>query len=228
MGSERLLGSFEGEVGCVCTPHNFCPCELANGMTRDKQHRDGRTVLLLKAGRGDTKAFAQLHATLRPAVYDFLASLDSSMDHHQREDMVQEVFLRTWQAASSFKGNASAKTFVFAIAKNLLRKEWSCRQWHATVHVGGSDHLSGIYVSGAPAGLHQPDRDALSQSLRQAMAKLTEAQRQAFELDQIRGLPRTEAVKRTNCTPNQFADRLYQAQRRLKQLLKDQLLRNLR
>ena len=61
----------------------------------------------------------------------------------------------------------------------------------------------------------------LSQLIEQAKAKLAEAQREAFELDQIQDLPRAEAAKLADCSPSQFADRLYRAKKCLKQLLKD-------
>lgn len=190
-------------------------------MTRGKQHHDDLTFLLIRAGRGDTRAFEQLHGALFPVVRDYLASLDGSIDYHRRQDLVQDVFFQTWNNLSRFRGEASAKTFVFAIAKNLLLKELSRRQRLRIVHVDELDHLVGTYVSDEPTEAHQGDPDKLSQAVRQAMTKLTEVQRQAIDLDQVCGLPRPEALKLANCTANQFANRLYRAMKSLKQLLKN-------
>ena len=213
----RCRKKHPGSLGSWMPP----PSGLTNGMKQDKRDRDDHTRLLLKAGCGDVEAFERLHAALHAAVRDYLASLDGSMDYHQRQDLVQEVFFRTWKNASRFADNASAKTFLFAVAKNVLRQELSRRQGLRIVYTEDLDHLAAPNVPDEPTNPHQGDPDELAQVVRQAMAKLTEAQRQAVELDQICNLPREEALKLASCTPNQFANRLYRAMESLKRLLSD-------
>lgn len=191
-------------------------------MTRSNQHyNDDLTCLLIRAGQGDTKAFEQLHAALLPAVLDYLASLDGSMGHHQQEDMVQEVFLRTWSKLSRFRGEASAKTFVFAIAKNVLQEELSRRRRLRIVHTGDLDHLEDTYVPDGPTGKNGLDHVGLSEAIEQAKARLSSVQRQALELKHLHNLPIMEIAKLAGCGYGQFRDRLYRARKRLKQLLKD-------
>lgn len=186
-----------------------------------RQPHNDQIRLLLRAGRGDTSAFEQLYVNLFPAVRDYLASLNGSMDYHRREDLAQEVFLRTWQAASRFEGNSSAKTYIFAIARNVFLKERFQRQRLRIVHVGEMDNLAGTYVSDEPVALRQDDPDDLPHAVRQEMAKLPQMQRQAVELDQICELPRAKAVELARCNPAQFTERLYRARKRLKRLLKN-------
>ncbi len=151
----------------------------------------------------------------------FLANLDGSMDYHKQGDLVQEVFLQTLLKASSFKGNALAKTFIFAIAKNLLRKQVSRRHKLRVVSINYLDYRVDTYVLDGQTDMYQRHNDSLSQVLRQAMAKLTEAQRQAVEFDPIHNLPRKEASKRANCNAQQFANRLYRGMTSLRSLLRD-------
>lgn len=45
------------------------------------------------------------------------------------EDMVQEVFVRAIKGVDSFKGNASPKTWLFSIARNLAIDEMKSQKW---------------------------------------------------------------------------------------------------
>ena len=190
-------------------------------MTRSQPHRVLPARPPPSAGQGLAEAFIRLHAALLPAVRDYLASLDGSMDYHWREDLVQEVFFRAWKNLGCFRGEASVKTFVFAIAKNVFLKELSRRQRPRIVYVNDLDHLAGTYVPDASASQVDPGQTEPFEEIRQAMAQLPQAQRQAIKLDQTNDLPRTQIVKLGKCSPTQFADRLYRAKKRLKQLLRD-------
>ena len=188
-------------------------------MKTDKQHRDDLTRLIMRAGRGDMEAFGQLHAALVPVVRNYLISLDGSIDYHRREELAQEVFLRTWQAASRFEGRSSAKTFVLAIAKNVFWKELSRRQKLHIIHMKSMDYFTDPSIPDESKN-SRFDPEELSQAVRQATAKLPPQQRQAVELVQTSNLSRTEIAKQAGCTPSQFAARLCRAKKHLRQLLK--------
>ncbi len=179
------------------------------------------TRLLLKAGRGDVKAFERLYAALWPVVTDYLASLDGSIDYHRRQDLVQEVLFRTWSNLASFRGEALAKTFVFTITKRVLREERLRRAKLAIAYPGDFEQIPGAHApDGSTAGLALKHIE-LSETIEQAKARLPEAQRQALELKHVHNLPIKEIAKLAGCGYGQFRDRLYRARKRLKQLLKD-------
>jgi len=188
-------------------------------MKARKGHHDKEAQLLLEAGRGNALAFKELYTILRPIVRGFLAKHAGSDARGYLDDMTQETFVRAWQGASRYRGQASVKTFVISIAKNVLRKELSNRRRHRTILMGDVDHLPGTYASDAVPERPYGEPDEPVRELRQAMAGLTAPQRQAIELDFIRGLPRHEAVKLAGCTHNQFANRLYRAMKALERLL---------
>ena len=88
-------------------------------MGRVKDGAGDCTRLLLRPQAGDSQAFAELYAALRPVVGGFAASLDRQLSPHDLEDLQEEVFMKVWRELGSFRGDASAKTFVLAIAKNV-------------------------------------------------------------------------------------------------------------
>jgi RNA polymerase sigma-70 factor, ECF subfamily len=57
-------------------------------------------LLLKRAGRGDTAAFAGLYDRTAPAVYGLIRSV--LPDAGQADDATREVYLQTWRAASRF------------------------------------------------------------------------------------------------------------------------------
>ncbi len=191
-------------------------------MKSSNQHyNDELTRLLKKAGRGDTKAFERLHAALLPAVRDYIASLDGVMDHHQRQDLIQEVLVRTWGSRSRFRGESSAKTFVLAIAKRVLQEEWSRTAKLPSVFSSDFDQITGTHEPNRSTVVTDIEYKELSAAIEQAKARLPAAQRQAIELKHLHNLPIKEIAKLSGCGYGQFRDRLCRARKRLKQLLKD-------
>ena len=187
-------------------------------MRRPLASADECTQLLLRAQRGDSDAFAELYAALSPVVRDFIASLGGQLCRHERDDLVQEVFLRVWVNLATYRGEASAKTFVFGVAKKTALKVVSRRQRLPVVYTGDLSHLPDGRAPAAPTGSSTIGPDEILLRIRQAMARLSDAQRRAVELD-LANNSRIAAAEADNCTPGQFADRLYQARKRLRQML---------
>ncbi|MGE4352962.1 MAG: RNA polymerase sigma factor [Oscillospiraceae bacterium] len=61
-------------------------------------------------------------------VYRYLFSL--SHDADLAEELTQQTFFEAIRTAGRFRGNAALATYLCAIAKNLLKKEWARRSKH--------------------------------------------------------------------------------------------------
>ena len=173
------------------------------------------TRMLLRTRRGDAQAFSAVYAALRQAAGDFAGSMDNNLSPHAREDLVQEVFLHVWARRRTYQGKASAKTFILSITRYLVLKHLRRRRRAMAVPLPSLDHVS------AP-GLTPPDiLDAreVSEAVRAAIAGLTPWQRQAVELDMDDRLSRSQAARLAGCSPSQFAGRLYQARKGLRESL---------
>jgi len=206
------LGSPPRPVGAVAL-------HVSRELTGSGEHIDRYTELLLRAQAGDAEAFAELYRHLRPVVEYFVISRDGALSAQERDDIVQEVFLRLWRGRANYRGDASARTFTLAIAKNVLRNRISRRQKSSIALTDHPDSLEGLYMAEAHATPHSAGADDTAEMIRQAMARLTAVERQAVELDVPGNLSRADAAKVANCTPSQFAARLYRARRRLRQML---------
>ncbi len=63
---------------------------------------------------GDRSAFEALYRTLETPLYRFI--LLRLNDPHRSADIMHEVFLDVWRSAAAFRGQSSARTWIFAIA----------------------------------------------------------------------------------------------------------------
>jgi len=94
-------------------------------------------------------------------------------DRHERNDLMQDIMLGLWQSLPSFRGEASLKTFVLAIAHRRcashvmqatraprheeLDEEWACSQPSPEVRVGLSQQQEKLLaaVRELPVGQRQ-------------------------------------------------------------------------
>lgn len=180
---------------------------------------DRSTQLLLRAQRGDSRAFEQFCAETYPAVRGFIASLSGQLFPDECEDLAQETFLVVCRKPGAYRRESSAKTFALAIAKHLTLKYLSRR--NKTIVCTG-DLTS---VVGERQWHEQRDSIEYSETLRivqTAMDKLNDAQRRTIELH-LSSDSRAAAAQEAGCSPSQFADRLYYARKLLRRILDGQL-----
>jgi len=88
--------------------------------------------MMAKVGNGDCEAFEVLvtrhQAPVLNLIYRFLG------DRTQAKDLAQEVFLRVWQSAKTYKPEAKFTTWIYQIASNLCLNELKSarrRRWLA-------------------------------------------------------------------------------------------------
>lgn len=75
--------------------------------------------LLHRVGQGDREAFAQLYGLTRGAVYALALSLLG--DAQEAQDVSQDVFVRVWESAPSYRSQGSPMAWLLTVARNLAR-----------------------------------------------------------------------------------------------------------
>ena len=74
------------------------------------------TELIARAKRGDVDAFCLLVSSHRRSMYSFALRLCGN--HHDAEDLSQEVFLNAYRALDRFRGDSSFQTWLRRITVN--------------------------------------------------------------------------------------------------------------
>ena len=93
-------------------------------------------VSLLRARRGDRKAFSRLTEPYRRELLAYCYRLTGTLT--EAEDLVQECFLRAFRALETFEGRASLRAWLYKIAHNLCLNHVQRRPpgWESLESVG--------------------------------------------------------------------------------------------
>lgn len=146
--------------------------------------------LLRRIAEGDQQAFSRLYDDVAPRVLGLIRRL--LIDHAQSEEVAQEVFLEIWQTASRFdesKGGASTWILTMAHRRAVDRIRSSQSSRDRDTKIGIRDF--------APEYDHVSETVEVTiehERVKEAMARLTELQRQAVSLAYYGGYSHSEVA----------------------------------
>ncbi len=159
--------------------------------------------LIARIHNGDKKAFKEILTRYQNSVYGFALSL--LHDPHEAEDISQEVFLRLYRTAGSYRSYATLHTYLFRITKNLC-----------------IDHLrknrpETMPDPPAPACFRTPYSDLCASELREKIevliSSLPDNQRAAIHLRHVQGLTYREISESLGVTVRAVESLLTRARR---------------
>ena len=165
--------------------------------------------LLLRVGQGDREAFAQLYGLTRGAVYALALSL--LRDAHEAQDLSQDVFVRVWESAPSYRPQGSPMAWLLTVARNLAR--------------------SRLRQSGRLTGLDEEEWDALPAHapavapedrvvLQDALARLGAEERQIVLLHAVTGLKHREIAQLLELPLSTVLSKYHRGLKKMKALMK--------
>jgi len=168
--------------------------------------------------RGDKESLEVLVNRYQQTLYGLLVHVTG--DASLAEDLFQEAFVRAVRGAKTFDRNRSFKSWVTAIALNLVRDEVRKRKLRGEIPLG-----EGGPEEQAAAG-DQPRESAERQDevarVRGALFELTEKEREIVLLHFYQGLTLGEAAEVLNVPLGTAKSRLHGALVRLKGLLRSE------
>lgn len=187
--------------------------------TQDEYEKDPGVALMLAWQAGDESAFDQIVDLYSGRVYSLLTRF---LGHHpQREDFVQEVFLRVVRARDRYEPSARFITWLYRIVFNLSVNETeraSRRRQLSLDQPGADEELGCIEVEDT----RDPDPTAGMQSddvilaVRSAIAALPENQRMAIVLAKFDDLPYVEIANVLNSSEKAIKSLIHRARETLR------------
>jgi RNA polymerase sigma-70 factor (ECF subfamily) len=156
--------------------------------------------LLARAGLGDRAAFATLYD--KTSSHLFAVVLRINRDRAQAEDILQEVYVNVWRAASGFDAaQAQPLTWLTSIARNraidsLRRAQTQPQLQSATVNDDEETDVYDAVADETPGPLELLSRAADARALSQCMQGLTAQQRQSVALAFYDGLSHAEVAEK--------------------------------
>jgi len=189
-------------------------------MDREIQSED----LMARIARGDDDAFETLvnrHQTsVLNLIYRFIG------DRSQTKDLAQEVFLRVWQGAKTYKPEAKFTTWLYRITANLCLNELksSRRKKWLQFPMSNLDHEVQSEED-LPDNSPSPEDLLLAKERRRqianALQSLPENQRMALILKRYDALSYEEIAKVIGCSVSAVESLLVRAKRTLQEKLKN-------
>ena len=137
-------------------------------------------ALLARWRGGDERAATELVRRHAPALARFAASLG---ERDGVEELVQDTFVRAFQALDSFRGESALRTWLFTIARRLVldRRRAGARRRAREVDVEADAAVEHTALDAVVA-------DETQARLRRAVERLTPTQREVFTLRVAEGL----------------------------------------
>ena len=154
---------------------------------------------------GDSQAFQALFGRYKGPIWSFL--MRRTGDRQAASDLYQEVFLRVWRSAQTFRRGQKVRPWIYRISTNVVRDQYRKGQRQVqTVEL--EDWTPGRLTD--PIATHD---------LEKAIASLPDTLRNAFLLGAVQGLDHKEVAEALGISPDNARARVSRARLHLRKLL---------
>lgn len=168
-------------------------------------------ALLARWREGDERAATEIVRRHAPALARFAASLG---ERGEVDELVQDTFVRAFQALDGFRAESSLRTWLFTIARRLVldRRRATARRRAHEVDVEADAAVEHDALDGVVA-------DETQARLRGAVQRLTPMQREVFTLRVAEGLSYKEIAAVAGTTEGAARVHYHNALRAVKEFL---------
>ncbi len=148
---------------------------------------DSDARMMLKVAAGDRRAFAVLfdryHASVARFAFRFVG------DWERAEELTQDIFVKLYRHASSYRPTAKFKTFLFRVASNHCLNEVR-RGEYRVEHTSTEEEEGGL--DGVEGEGERPDQALAGRELERAVGEalktMSERERAAFTMCRFEGM----------------------------------------
>ena len=160
----------------------------------------------------------ELVARYQGKIYGLIYNMTSN--NQDTEDLVQEVFVKAYDALERFQGKSAFYTWLYRIAVNRTINFVKKRKRKSTLSLDDMDlGVENDALVVELAAKESPRRDLalseLQEKLNEALQTLSEKHRAVVVLHDIQGVPHEEIAQMLGCSCGTVRSRLFYARRRL-------------
>ena len=169
------------------------------------------TVLLARAGNGETEAFQRLYEVHHAAIFRFAYRLTGAIDI--AEDLTQECFVRLMGSTTFDKQRGSLRQYLYGIMRNLARQREQASEreidWNAEDNCKSTDL----------AFADSLNSQELNEAVQTAISDLPPLQREAVALCEFEELSLNEAAAVVGTDVGTIKSRLHRGREGLRRRL---------
>jgi len=178
------------------------------------------TDLLTQSASGDTHAFDLLVVRYAADVHRFVGSL--GVHGADAEDVLQDTFLAAWRGAATYRGDGTARAWLFSVARNAVRHSVRRRvgEPERFAPLEAIDSLEAMAeAAGWGSDAESTARDT-AELVRTALARLAPTDREILVLRDMEGLSGHETAAALSLSLAGMKSRLHRARLRLAALVR--------
>lgn len=170
-------------------------------------------TLVADVKKGDVKAFELLVERYQQRVANVIAKF--IRDHHEIQDVAQEVFIKVYRALPNFRGDSSFYTWIYRIAVNTAKNHLVAKGRRIQSVQVEPEEAEVFSTEEDNHGADTPDavyaRGELETVLSEAIASLPDDLRKALVLREIDGLSYEQIATAMNCPIGTVRSRIFRA-----------------
>jgi RNA polymerase sigma-70 factor (ECF subfamily) len=184
-----------------------------------EQFKDMDAQLIDEVGKGNQAAFDILFSKYNNKLYASLLAFTKSQD--LAEDLTQKTFIRVWKKIETFRGESSLFTWIYRIAINLAKNEFSSKQ---AKNQGITDNIDDTYD--LESSVSSPESHAIEAESMQAVmdfiAILPTDLREAISLREFGGKSYEEIAQITGSPIGTVRSRIFRAREEILNFMKEE------
>lgn len=177
---------------------------------------DHDATLMEKVMSGDESAFALVYDRYSPMLFGMLMRI--LQDSQAAEEVLQDIFLQLWRKPEQFDpSRGSLPAWLTVIGRNRAISKLRGRPRQEVL-----EQTEGLYANTLASSQNiesEASRTQLVDTVKLAMSRLPEEQRQVIELAYFEGMTQTEIAERTGSPLGTVKTRVRTGMQSLKQLL---------
>ena len=176
--------------------------------------------LMALTANGDEPAYRVLVERWQNSVARFLMLCTNNW--HDAEELAQDVFVRVYRAAGSYRPAAEFNTWLFTIARNVCQN-WRRKNWKQMAHPIALDdkdtHLPVPDSGDSPRDMFE--RRERESMIQMALAELPERQRAALTLRAYEEMAYEEIATVLQCSPSAVKTLLFRARENIRRKMEE-------
>lgn len=188
------------------------------------QKPDPDLELVERARSGDTRAFDELVGKYTPRLYGLVYHMTSNRE--DTNDILQDVFAKSYRALRRFRGKSSFYTWIYSIATNMTLNFLKKRNRRRTMSLDDVDlsienDRDFIEATSKSDPVREANISELQERLNIAMQQLSVDHRAVVTMFDIQGMPHAEIARILGISEGTVRSRLFYAHRQLQSFLGD-------